>query len=89
MKRVVQALVLTAAAGAAAFLPAPGQAALPTGSTCWLTCISLTTGVQRYKAFNVSQNACCSGSYMSCPPGAYATYAWGEPAELCPLNGVD
>jgi hypothetical protein len=56
-------------------------------STCWLTCISLNPpGVTHYKAFNVTKEACCSGSALSCPPGAIPNTSWGEPATVCAPN---
>ena len=85
MKRAFQALVLTAA-GVAAFLPAPSQAWPGSGSTCWITCMSSSSGSQTYKVFNVSQEDCCSGAAQSCPPGWDAFYYWGEPIGFCPLT---
>lgn len=56
-------------------------------STCWLTCFSRTTGQTKYKIFNVTENACCSGSALSCPAGSIPlNLAWGEPAMLCLQN---
>ena len=51
-------------------------------STCWLTCLS-DSGATYYKIFNVTEEACCSGSALSCPPGAVPDLAWGEPIEPC------
>lgn len=82
MKRSLRALTLTSALTLAVFTAAHGES-LQVGSTCWLTCLSLGSGVTYYKAFNVTQSDCCSGVAMGCPSGGYANYSWGEPAEVC------
>jgi hypothetical protein len=82
VKKFSRALTLTSALTLAVFTAAHGQS-LQVGSTCWLTCISLSSGVTYYTAPNITKSDCCSGAAMSCPPGAYANYSWGEPAEVC------
>lgn len=92
MKKVFQAINLTAALALAGFTAASGASHQQTDttsaaeltSTCWLACYSFTSGVTRYKVFHVTESACCSGAGFSCPPGTVpATPAWGEPAQIC------
>ena len=84
MKKVVRALTLTTAFTLVGFA---ANGAMDPTSTCWLTCLSLESGVQYYKTFNVTQQDCCSGAALSCPPGSMpGSIAWGEPAQLCGLQ---
>lgn len=84
MKKAVYALTLTLVLSLTC-LTAAYSAWEPT-STCWLTCLSFGSGAKNYKMFDVTKDACCSGSALSCPPGSYSSYAWGEPAMLCGPN---
>ena len=86
MKKILYALALTSliAIGPTGPIGANEESLQqdPT-STCWLTCFSLTSGVTYYKTFNVTQEACCSGSALSCPSGSRPSLSWGEPAQAC------
>jgi len=85
VKKIIRALTLTTALTLVGFT---ANAAMDPTSTCWLTCFSLSSGVQYYKTFHVTQSDCCSGAALSCPPGsAPGSLAWGEPAQLCGLHG--
>jgi len=85
--KALRALSLTAALTLAGFTATVGESAVAFTSTCWLTCISLNPpGVTNYKAFHVTKDACCSGSVLSCPPGAIPNTSWGEPAAVCAPN---
>jgi hypothetical protein len=87
VKKALHALTLTTALTLAGFAAAGTSSAAEYTSTCWLTCFSFGTGVTSYEAFNVTKADCCSGAALSCPPGSRPGYpAWGEPAELCPIN---
>jgi hypothetical protein len=98
MNKALHALTLTTALTLACFAAAGAESlqqqtgtsnATAYTSTCWLTCFSLGTGVTRYKAFNVTKEACCSGAVLSCPPGSAPAHpSWGEPAETCPINNM-
>jgi hypothetical protein len=90
--KAFRALTLTAALTLAGFTATVGESlqqvdassAVAFTSTCWLTCFSLNPpGVTKYKAFNVTKDACCSGLALSCPPGATPNLSWGEPAQVC------
>jgi len=92
--RTFRALTLTTALTLAGFTSTLGENLQQAGSsravaftsTCWATCFSLSSGVTKYKAFNVTKEACCSGSVLSCPSGATPSLSWGEPAQVCPPN---
>jgi hypothetical protein len=65
---------------------AGASSAMEFTSTCWVTCIGLSSGVTHYKTFHVTKEACCSGSALSCPPDATPNYSWGELATVCAPN---
>jgi len=89
--KALRALTLTTVLTLAGFTATVGESlqqadtssAVAFTSTCWLTCIGISSGVTKYKAFNVTKDACCSGSALSCPPGATPNLSWGEPAQVC------
>ena len=83
MKKALYALTLTLVLSLTC-LTAANSALEPT-STCWLTCFS-SSGATNYKMFNVTKDACCSGSALSCPPGSDSSFAWGEPVAPCPIE---
>ena len=95
MKKALYVLTLTLIFNLTGLIAARGESlqqaaissALEPTSTCWLTCFSLNPGgVTSYKTFHVTQQACCSGAALSCPPGSVPSHpSWGEPAKLCPL----
>lgn len=97
MKKAFHVLALSAVFTVAGFIPARGESPAPVDtssaagftSTCWLTCYTFNPfQSESYKAFNVTESACCSGSVLSCPSGWLpTTLAWGEPLEICNPGG--
>lgn len=97
MKKAFHALTLTTALTLAGFTAAGAESLLQPSdtsspatytSTCWYTCFSFDgSGATHYTVFNVTKAECCGGAAVSCPPGAVPSHpAWGEPAEMCPIN---
>lgn len=99
MKKAFHALTLTTALTLAGFMAAgaenlqqqSGTSSPATyTSTCWYTCFSFDgSGATNYTVFNVTEAECCSGAAVSCPPGSVPSHpAWGEPAQMCPINDM-